>query len=142
MTTDRRYLELWKKSPYANMRPWTSDGKMAFPDLLKKTKTNPAIGTKLTPVRFTVRGKTLTGKAKRVGTKVKIFVTPQVARKVNPRVGNPVVHEVVEVRYTDKGPVSKVIAKLPHHAAQAKIVRMKKLHLDRSYRLGQMSYKP
>lgn len=70
-----------KKFPAGTKMRWFSGG--------KHHGMNPGskIGTKLTPVRFTVRGKTLTGKAKRVGTKIKIFVTPQVARKVNPSTG-------------------------------------------------------
>ena len=49
---------------------------------------NPASRLKpnrLTPVRFSVRNKTYTGKAKLVGGKVKVFVTPNVARKINPK---------------------------------------------------------
>ena len=51
-------------------------------------KSNPASRLKsnrLTPVRFTVKNRTYTGKAKLVGGKVKVFVTPNVARKINPR---------------------------------------------------------
>lgn len=44
---------------------------------------------RLSPVAFTVKGKRHTGKAKLVGGKVKIFVTPGVARKLNPRLRNP-----------------------------------------------------
>lgn len=40
---------------------------------------------RLVPARIRARnGKTYAGKVKRVGGKVKIFVTPQVARKINP----------------------------------------------------------
>jgi hypothetical protein len=39
---------------------------------------------RLSPVAFTVKGVRHTGKAKLVGGKVKIFVTPGVARKMNP----------------------------------------------------------
>ncbi len=40
---------------------------------------------RLTPVAFNIKGQRHTGKAKLVGGKVKIFVTPGVARKINPR---------------------------------------------------------
>lgn len=39
---------------------------------------------RMTPVRFTIKGKSHTGKAKLVGGKVKVYVTKNVARKVNP----------------------------------------------------------
>jgi hypothetical protein len=50
----------------------------------KASNPGSRIGTRLTPVRFSIKGRTMTGKAKLVGGKVKIFVTPEVARKVNP----------------------------------------------------------
>jgi len=41
---------------------------------------------RLTPVRFSIKGKIHTGKAKLVGGRVKVFVTPEVARKINPNI--------------------------------------------------------
>jgi hypothetical protein len=69
------YVYIWKRLPSGWQR------------VNVKTKTNPARrlpANRLTPVSFTVKGKRHTGKAKRVGNVVKVFVTPGVARKVNP----------------------------------------------------------
>lgn len=43
------------------------------------------IGSKLVPARIKHNGKVYAGKVKRVNGRVKIFVTPEVARKINPR---------------------------------------------------------
>lgn len=40
---------------------------------------------RMVPARIRHKGKTYAGKVKRVNGRVKIFVTPQVARKINPR---------------------------------------------------------
>lgn len=57
---------------------------------------------RLTPVSFTVKGKRHTGKAKRVGNVVKVFVTPGVARKINPAAST------YDVLYTDSTGVTRV----------------------------------
>ena len=101
---------------------------------------NPRIPNgRLVPARIRHNGKTYAGKVKRVNGRVKIFVTPQVARKIGSTVRpNPVLYPVVEVRHEGKGATTKVIDKLPYHKAIAKMKRMKKLHPDRAYRLGEM----
>jgi hypothetical protein len=54
---------------------------------------------------------------------------------------NPVLHEVIEVKYPASGGTSaKVIARLTYQKAMDKMQRMKKLHPDRSYRIGEMKW--
>ena len=51
----------------------------------RKPKTIPRIPNgRLVPARIRCKGKTYSGKVKRVNGRVRIFVTPQVARKINP----------------------------------------------------------
>jgi hypothetical protein len=59
-------------------------GRAGSPSKMVKNPAKRLPANRLTPVSFTVRGKRHTGKAKRVGNVVKVFVTPGVARKVNP----------------------------------------------------------
>jgi len=69
-----------------------SDYMKALYQLHKAGRSNPGgpLDTRipngrLVPARIRHKGKMYPGKVKRVNGKVKIFVTPQVARKINPR---------------------------------------------------------
>lgn len=57
------------------------EGFLSVPDSYKKKIPN----SRLIPARIKHNGKTYVGKVKRVNGRVKIFVTPEVARKINPR---------------------------------------------------------
>lgn len=75
---------LW--SIYVSSKDYAGADKV-FKSGLRGKAANPKTSLKsnrLTPVAFTIKGKRHTGKAKLVGTKVKIFVTPNTARKINP----------------------------------------------------------
>lgn len=88
-----RLEDAWSRYRATQARQMSARDKAAFSKAYRAglvrygRKSNPKSRLKsnrLTPVKFTIKGKRHTGKAKLVGGKVKIFVTPNTARKINP----------------------------------------------------------
>lgn len=66
----------------------------------RKPKTIPRIPNgRLVPARIRCKGKTYSGKVKRVNGRVRIFVTPQVARKINPQYSGLKIVPVTKERF-------------------------------------------
>lgn len=80
---------------------------------LRRTKSNP-IGSKLTKVRVKVGNHIVPGMARKKNGRVQVFVTPQVARRINPSLAT------WDVLYTDNG-VTRIYTttRLTYKQAQA-----------------------
>ena len=87
----KNLADAWSRYKATQARTMTERDRKAFAKAYTagqiRYSRNPARALKpnrLTPVAFTVKGKRHTGKAKLVGGKVKVFVTANVARRLNP----------------------------------------------------------
>ena len=78
-TKRKREIELEEYAKVGRLPEWRKR------EIEKEERAKRIPNGRLVPARIRHKGKTYPGKVKRVNGRVKIFVTPQVARKINPR---------------------------------------------------------
>lgn len=88
----------------------------------------------MVPARIKHNGKTYAGKVKRINGRVKIFVTPEVARKINPRQ----IHEYLVILHnknTVKGHTMTITASTAGNASREAKRRKKSMADARNWKV-------